>query len=97
MAETIRIHTATLETAHKLCEALGTYCVRVVRNGGDPSVEVDTDREFNDLLVGVLAVADAFVIAVPEAGLRLVVNGRTYPLHAPVQPGARDVPAPDAA
>jgi hypothetical protein len=44
---------------------------------------VERDREFNQLLLGVLEVTDAYLASDPRAALRLVVEGHTYPLHPP--------------
>ena len=83
MPETIRIDAATLEAAKHLANALSKYRTRLLGGDGDWAVEVERDREFNELLLGVLEVTDAYLANDPRAALRLVVEGHTYPLHPP--------------
>jgi hypothetical protein len=93
----IRIDAPTLAAAKRLTDALRSYRTRLVDTNGEWSVEVERDREFNELLLGVLDVADAYLAADPLTALRLVVEGRSYPLHAPARGGAARVSGPSAA
>jgi hypothetical protein len=81
--ERIRIATPTHEVATRLREALPECTVEIVDRNGEWLVEVECDREFNELLLEVLDAAEDFLKADPEPGLRLVVEGRSYPLHPP--------------
>ena len=89
--EKIRIDAPTLAAAKRLSDALRSYRTRLVDTDGEWSIEVDRDREFNELLLGVLRVTDAYLESDPLTGLRLVVEGRSYPLHAPARGGAEPV------
>jgi hypothetical protein len=92
--EKIRIDVPTLAAAKRLSDALRSYRTRLVDTDGEWSVEVDRDREFNELLLGVLKTMDAYLATDPLTGLRLVVEGRSYPLHAPARGGAERVSVP---
>jgi hypothetical protein len=83
MPETIRIDAPTQEAAKDLANALSKYRARLLARDGAWAVEVERDREFNELLLGVLEVTDAYLASDPRAALRLVVEGHTYPLHPP--------------
>jgi hypothetical protein len=81
--ERIRIAAPNREVATRLREALPECTVGVVARDGEWLVEVECDREFNELLLEVLDAAEDFLKADPEPGLRLVIEGRSYPLHPP--------------
>lgn len=83
MPETIRIDAPTLEAARHLADALSRYRTRLLDGDGAWAVEVERDREFNELLLGVLEVTDAYLANEPRAALQLVVEGHTYQLHPP--------------
>ena len=86
MPETIRIVAPTHDVAARLADALRECDVRVAELDAAWAVEVRCDREFNELLLHVLDEAQSYLGANPTAGLRLLVDGRSYPLHPP--PGA---------
>jgi hypothetical protein len=79
--ETIRIAVPTREVATRLAETLHECDVHVAGEDGRVVVEIRCDREFNDLLRHVLDGAESYLAAEPTAGLRLLVEGREYPLH----------------
>jgi hypothetical protein len=81
--ERIRIAAPSPEVATRLREALPECTVDIVSRDGEWLVEVECDREFNELLLEVLDAAEDFLKNEPEPGLRLVVEGRSYPLHPP--------------
>lgn len=83
MPEIIRIDAPTLESARKLSDALSSYKTRLLDGNGEWAVEVVRDREFNELLLGVLEVTDAYLADQPDAALRLLVDGHAYALHPP--------------
>jgi hypothetical protein len=79
----IRIDAPTLEAATRLAGELARYRARLLETDGTWGVEVEPDREFNKLLLDVLAVTDAYLAREPETSLTLVVEGRSYALHPP--------------
>ena len=81
MPDVIRIDTSTLEAARHLADALSPYRTRLRDGGGACAVEVERDREFNELLLGVLDATDAYLARHPQAMLSLVVEGHSYRLH----------------
>jgi hypothetical protein len=83
--EIIRIDAPTLEAARKLSDSLSNYNTRLLGANGEWAVVVERDREFNELLLGVLEVTDAYLGDEPQAALRLTVDGHTYPLHPPAR------------
>lgn len=87
MPEIIRIDAPTREAARKLTDALSSFRTRLLDGDGECAVEVERDREFNELLLRVLAVTDAYLADEPHAPLRLSVDGHTYALHPPVASG----------
>jgi hypothetical protein len=81
--ERIRIAAPSLEVAKRLSAALPECTVGVVDRDGEWLVEVECDREFNELLLEVLDAAERFLATEPGPRLRLVVEGRSYRLHPP--------------
>jgi hypothetical protein len=81
--ERIRIAAPSHEVATRLRDALPECTVEIADRDGEWIVEVECDREFNELLLEVLDAAEAFLKSEREPGLRLVVEGRSYPLHPP--------------
>jgi hypothetical protein len=79
--ETIRIAVPSLDVASRLADSLHECDVEVVHHDGEVVVEVRCDREFNDLLLHVLDGAETYLAGEPTARLRLLVEGRSYPLH----------------
>jgi hypothetical protein len=84
VADTIRIDAPTLDAARSLVLALSEYRTRLLEHDGAWGVEVERDREFNDLLRGVLRATDAYLAGDSGNALKLVVEGRSYALHPPV-------------
>jgi hypothetical protein len=87
--ERIHIAAPSLDAATRLSEALPECRVDVVDRDGGWLVAIECDREFDELLLEVLDAAEAFLAEHSEA-LRLVVDGRSYPLHPP--PGRKPSP-----
>jgi hypothetical protein len=81
--ERIQIAASSQQVATRLSDALPECRVDIVARDGHWLVEVECDREFNELLLEVLDAAERYLAAEPTAGLRLLVEGRSYPLHPP--------------
>jgi hypothetical protein len=81
LPDAIRIDAASLEAARQLADALTKYRASLQGEDGAWVVEVERDREFNELLLGVLEVTDAYLARDPDAVLNLIVDGHTYRLH----------------
>lgn len=84
MLDSIRIDTETLDAARELARALSGYRTRLLEQEGAWAVEVERDRELNELLLGVLRATDAYLAGEPGATLSLVVADHAYALRSPV-------------
>ena len=93
MPDAIRIAVPTEEVAGRLASVLHTCRVRVAGDEGAWFLEVECDREFNELLLKILDGANTYLAREPEAALRLEIEGRSYQLHPPSRDGGTSAAA----
>ena len=81
MPSQIRIAVPSRDVAARLVDVLHECDARVEGLDGTWFVDVECDREFNELLLHVLDRTESYLASDPSAELRLLVDGRAYPLH----------------